>query len=128
MLQIINSYYSNLVNIVYSFGGDIIKIAGDALYCVFVPDENDLRGAVLCAALCSVQLREVGEGGLLHWKARSSANAIGVAHVCKKLTAEVRTTKNQKCDTRLFSSPLLTKKSRCRRLGIRLFVRTTIVQ
>lgn len=58
--QIINSYYSNLVNIVYSFGGDIIKIAGDALYCVFMPDEHDLRGAVLCAALCSMQLREVG--------------------------------------------------------------------
>lgn len=57
--QIINSYYSNLVNIVYSFGGDIIKIAGDALYCVFMPDEHDLRGAVLCAALCSMQLREV---------------------------------------------------------------------
>lgn len=57
--QIINSYYSNLVNIVYSFGGDIIKIAGDALYCIFMPDERDLRGAVLCAALCSMQLREV---------------------------------------------------------------------
>lgn len=47
------------MNIVYSFGGDIIKIAGDALYCVFMPDEHDLRGAVLCAALCSMQLREV---------------------------------------------------------------------
>lgn len=57
--QIINSYYSNLVNIVYSFGGDIIKIAGDALYCIFMPDESDLRGAVLCAALCSMQLKEV---------------------------------------------------------------------
>ncbi|CAM9108718.1 unnamed protein product, partial [Ectocarpus sp. 8 AP-2014] len=61
---IINSYYSNLVNIVYSFGGDIIKIAGDALYCVFMPDEHDLRGAVLCAALCSMQLREVAADGL----------------------------------------------------------------
>lgn len=59
VVQIINSYYSNLVNIVYSFGGDIIKIAGDALYCVFMPDENDLRGAALCAALCSMQLRDV---------------------------------------------------------------------
>lgn len=57
--QIINSYYSNLVNIVYSFGGDIIKIAGDALYCVFLPDEHDIRGAVLCAALCSMQLKDV---------------------------------------------------------------------
>lgn len=57
--QIINSYYSNLVNIVYSFGGDIIKIAGDALYCVFTPDAMDLRGAVLCAALCSMMLRDV---------------------------------------------------------------------
>lgn len=59
LLQIINSYYSNLVNIVYSFGGDIIKIAGDALYCVFMPEGGDLRGAVLCAALCSMQLRDV---------------------------------------------------------------------
>lgn len=57
--QIINSYYSNLVNIVYSFGGDIIKIAGDALYCIFMPDEHDIRGAVLCTALCSMQLRDV---------------------------------------------------------------------
>lgn len=57
--QIINSYYSNLVNIVYAFGGDIIKIAGDALYCVFMPDENDLRGAVICAAMCSIMLRDV---------------------------------------------------------------------
>eukprot|EP00752_Nemacystus_decipiens_P013810 g12260.t1 len=64
LVQIINSYYSNLVNIVYSFGGDIIKIAGDALYCVFMPDEHDLRGAVLCAALCSMQLREVAADGL----------------------------------------------------------------
>ncbi|CAB1108280.1 unnamed protein product [Ectocarpus sp. CCAP 1310/34] len=64
LINIINSYYSNLVNIVYSFGGDIIKIAGDALYCVFMPDEHDLRGAVLCAALCSMQLREVAADGL----------------------------------------------------------------
>ena len=49
--QIINSYYSNLVNIVYSFGGDIIKIAGDALYCIFMPDERDLRGAVLLSLI-----------------------------------------------------------------------------
>lgn len=59
--QIINSYYSNLVNIVYAFGGDIIKIAGDALYCVFMPDDNDLRGAILCAAMCSIMLRDVSQ-------------------------------------------------------------------
>ncbi|CAM9444783.1 unnamed protein product [Discosporangium mesarthrocarpum] len=79
LVQIINSYYSNLVNIVYSFGGDIIKIAGDALYCIFIPDAGDVRGAVLCAALCSMELREVAANGLtLHVGISSGTLCFGV--------------------------------------------------
>jgi class 3 adenylate cyclase len=45
LVTIINGYYTQLVNAVYAGGGDIIKIAGDALYCTFLPQVGDAAAA-----------------------------------------------------------------------------------
>eukprot|EP01091_Cochliopodium_minus_P019822 TRINITY_DN8451_c0_g2_i1.p1 TRINITY_DN8451_c0_g2~~TRINITY_DN8451_c0_g2_i1.p1 ORF type:complete len:1067 (+),score=301.28 TRINITY_DN8451_c0_g2_i1:263-3463(+) len=38
----INNYFTQIIDVVYKFGGDILKFAGDALICLFIP-ENERR-------------------------------------------------------------------------------------
>ena len=61
-----NGYMGKLVEIIYSFGGDIMKFAGDAIICVFYNDmgqglDNEIisPGLVLRAIRCAEVLREV---------------------------------------------------------------------
>ena len=38
--QVVNGYLGQLVKIVYAYGGDVMKFAGDALVCVFQPSRS----------------------------------------------------------------------------------------
>ena len=41
---VVNGYLGQLVKIVYAYGGDVMKFAGDALVCVFFPNRLDSTG------------------------------------------------------------------------------------
>ncbi|KAJ1420610.1 nucleotide cyclase, partial [Ochromonadaceae sp. CCMP2298] len=74
-----NNYMGRLVEVIYSYEGDIIKFAGDAIICVFLPPDdevnhhiatspktrarakrlNSFAQMVLSACECALELREV---------------------------------------------------------------------
>lgn len=63
--QATNGYLGNLVKIVYSYGGDVMKFAGDALVCVFRPNRYSVGGressvADICshAVQCATELAQ----------------------------------------------------------------------
>ena len=37
--QVLNDSFGGMIEAVESLGGDVVKFAGDALYCVWHPDE-----------------------------------------------------------------------------------------
>lgn len=55
-----SGYMGSLVDTIYSFGGDVIKFAGDALVCVFRPQETKSLELTCAYALqCAWILREI---------------------------------------------------------------------
>ena len=63
--QVVNGYLGQLVKIVYMYGGDVMKFAGDALVCVFLPGKfagggRQLTLADVCsnAIQCATELAE----------------------------------------------------------------------
>jgi hypothetical protein len=87
--QATNKYMGRLVEVIYSYEGDIIKFAGDAIICVFLPQDdattpkgqgssigtspkirsrsaqlNSFAQMVLGACECALELREVEIDGL----------------------------------------------------------------
>lgn len=52
--SIINAYIGNLVDVIYSYGGDVIKFAGDAILCIF-PLDYDLKEAIMRSQSSSVR-------------------------------------------------------------------------
>ena len=48
--QVVNGYLGQLVKIVYAYGGDVMKFAGDALVCVFQPSRYVVAGRELTVA------------------------------------------------------------------------------
>jgi class 3 adenylate cyclase len=65
---ILNSYFDNMIEIVRSFGGDIIKFCGDALQVVFdANNEKDqlLKNAAYRAVACSIRLRDALHGYII---------------------------------------------------------------
>lgn len=60
---IINDYFSKLLSIVSSHGGEVIAFAGDALVAVFIADdEAALSDAVLASATCAVTIQRELDG------------------------------------------------------------------
>lgn len=64
--QATNGYLGQLVKIVYAYGGDVMKFAGDALVCVFRPSRYAIGGrestvADVCsnAVLCATELAQI---------------------------------------------------------------------
>lgn len=64
--QVVNGYLGQLVKIVYAYGGDVMKFAGDALVCVFQPSRYDGAGKELSiadtcsnAAQCASELTQI---------------------------------------------------------------------
>ena len=57
-----NSYIGDLVNTVYSYGGDVVSFAGDAIICVFLQTEDEYgetEGACCQRATrCSIELKD----------------------------------------------------------------------
>jgi class 3 adenylate cyclase len=55
---IVNGYLGRLLAIVHSYGGDVVKFAGDAVLIVWEGGENDLEINLLTAAKCATELQE----------------------------------------------------------------------
>jgi class 3 adenylate cyclase len=54
----VNAYLSRLLFIVSSYGGDVVKFAGDAVLIVWEGEKNDLEMNMLLAAKCSLEMQE----------------------------------------------------------------------
>lgn len=66
-----NSYFSQIIDLVHHFNGDVMRFAGDSVICAFMPNKEDMvlpgkgldkavAAAVECASTLSLQL------GMLH--------------------------------------------------------------
>ena len=51
----LNSYFGKLIDVVYAHGGDILKFAGDALICMFSPNEEEGEPSQEQLAMRSIQ-------------------------------------------------------------------------
>mmetsp|Transcript_27908 Transcript_27908/g.26759 ORF Transcript_27908/g.26759 Transcript_27908/m.26759 type:complete len:1469 (+) Transcript_27908:102-4508(+) len=58
--KVTNDYLGELVNIIYSYKGDVMKFAGDALICVFQPSRYSRKGMTL-SDVCSNAVQCAGE-------------------------------------------------------------------
>eukprot|EP00960_Hanusia_phi_P072566 767819-Hanusia_phi.AAC.1 len=56
--QILNTYFSVLIDIVHSNGGDVIKFAGDALLALWDASDDDLLLSTCKAASCALRIQE----------------------------------------------------------------------
>jgi Adenylate and Guanylate cyclase catalytic domain len=54
----VNAYLSRLLGIVSSYGGDVVKFAGDAVLIVWEGEKGDLEMNILLAARCSLEMQE----------------------------------------------------------------------
>lgn len=54
----LNSYFGELIDIVLSSGGDIVKFAGDALLAVWRAENNQIAKTVQAAAQCGLNAQE----------------------------------------------------------------------
>ena len=54
----VNDYLSRLLQIVHSYGGDVVKFAGDAVLVVWEGTEEELEMNVLAAGVCALDLQE----------------------------------------------------------------------
>ena len=64
--QVVNGYLGQLVKIVYAYGGDVMKFAGDALVCVFQPNRqsgadraSNVADACSNAVQCATELAQI---------------------------------------------------------------------
>lgn len=57
--HVINEVFGVLISIVYCFGGDVIKFAGDAFHVFWKFGENDKAEVCMMTAECCVKLREI---------------------------------------------------------------------
>ena len=62
LTQVLNAYFSNLIDLIHAHGGDVVKFAGDALLA-FWPAEDDaaLINAAQVAAQCGLQVQAANE-------------------------------------------------------------------
>lgn len=79
--KIVNGYMGLLVEIIYEYGGDVIKFAGDALICVFEPVHTVHRDVAmfricLNALLCAWTLKDVCTSEL------TAHIAVGLGDIC----------------------------------------------
>jgi len=93
---VLNAYFGKIIDIIHTFGGDVVKFAGDAVIAVW-PFESDQAKAdsisrglpwqwTMRAAECAVEIRESlsdyqVEGASLYLKLAVSAGNITAAHV-----------------------------------------------
>lgn len=84
---VVNAYLGRLLQIIHSFGGDVVKFAGDAVLVVWEGPENDLGINVLAAAKCVLTLQ--GEAGIHQIEGTSLAFKIHCGLACGLLDSEV---------------------------------------
>lgn len=55
--NVVNAYLEKLIAILYQWGGDCVKFAGDAVLVIFEGDDQDWEYKVLCAAHCGMEIQ-----------------------------------------------------------------------
>ena len=61
LTRVLNSYFSTMIELVHSYGGEVVRFSGDAITCIFInpePDSADLRQEILRAATCARAMQE----------------------------------------------------------------------
>jgi class 3 adenylate cyclase/tetratricopeptide (TPR) repeat protein len=60
LTQILNANFSHIIDLIYRYGGDVFKFAGDALLAIWVADSSPetLSPQVLHAAQCALAIQE----------------------------------------------------------------------
>ena len=96
LARILNEYFGQLIDLVYEYGGDVVKFAGDALIAVWtIPSEagavdsaleESRREWTLRAAECALQMRTRlrnyrAGGSVLHLKIAVSTGRIWESHI-----------------------------------------------
>jgi len=88
LTKTLNDYFTYLVELVTSHGGDVVKFAGDAVLAIWQDrgDEQDLAFATWRAAQCGLaiqdKLRDYEAGGIaLKLRVAISSGSINIAHV-----------------------------------------------
>ncbi len=61
LTQVLNTYFSAMVDLVHAYGGAIIKFGGDAITCRFMDDITGLRNACACALAMQEKMAEFQE-------------------------------------------------------------------
>ena len=56
---LISEYFDNLIEVAESYGGDVVKFAGDAVLILFPVEDNDF--AVRVAVTCALKMQEVAK-------------------------------------------------------------------
>jgi class 3 adenylate cyclase/tetratricopeptide (TPR) repeat protein len=86
--RLLNSFYEPLIEEIAEYGGDVVKMAGDALVAVWVAEgDRSLTEAALRAAQCALSVQalmaghEAGNGLRLSLKAGVSAGTLQAMHV-----------------------------------------------
>lgn len=65
--KVVNGYMGNLVQIVYFYGGDVIKFAGDALICIFdFTNANSLDVAIMALSCALALVKECTDELTVH--------------------------------------------------------------
>lgn len=50
LTRVLNEYFTTMIDVVYGYGGDVIKFGGDAITCMFVTERGrDLHSVISCA-------------------------------------------------------------------------------
>ena len=59
LAHILNDYFGRLLDLIYEYGGDVVKFAGDALIAIWpIPEDNPPREWTLRAVECACRIRE----------------------------------------------------------------------
>lgn len=56
LTRLLNNYFGQMISLIGSHGGDIVKFAGDALFAIWYNDQEDLEDAVTRATLCALEI------------------------------------------------------------------------
>ncbi|MCI0713978.1 MAG: AAA family ATPase [Chloroflexi bacterium] len=56
LTRLLNDYFGQMISIIASHGGDIVKFAGDALFAIWYTEDDDLEKATLLATQCARHL------------------------------------------------------------------------
>ncbi len=90
LTQHLNAYFSRLIDLITSYGGDVVKFAGDALIALFPGADSgpvSLRRATLQAAQCGLEARQqlnnyrLGESLSLSLKLAIGAGEVQMMHL-----------------------------------------------